>query len=93
MKIVKIGYKINCICSRAHNDGMQLSCKCKHRAAIYNKARNAVKRDEKRECRAFAKARRGGWSDELKPPYGGRIMQLQDGSTRAMEGEKVYTFS
>lgn len=52
--------------------------------ALQSKAGHMVKRDEKHSYNAFTKAQRGERSDELKPHYGGRIMQLQDDSTYAI---------
>ncbi|KAM7308038.1 hypothetical protein ISCGN_011673 [Ixodes scapularis] len=38
---------------------------------FHDKSRNAEKLDAEHKCNAFAKARRGEWSDKLKPPDGG----------------------
>lgn len=53
--------------------------------------KSAVKRDEKHEFNAFARAQRVEKSFDLEPPYGDRVMLFQDGSAQATEGEKVYT--
>lgn len=52
-----------------------------------------MKCNEKRQYNASAKVRRGGQSDKLKQPNGGRIMRFQDGSTYARVGKKAFEMS